>query len=768
MSAYSPSTTLSPAYRDSYTPNGDFLVGPTLNQGSLVVTLDGLSSNIIGDLPLRATVSVAFDGLSTDIVGDNPLRATISPALDGLSSNVTGKNVQNLGVLAATLDDMVAGAIGNYDPNVTRFITSLSKGVVEDATTTPGVETCLPVSNGTVTNVKVDAVVQAAQSITDTSCFAVENATPVPLATLCVQDRAIALYGEVAFVWEQATPIEISRCGNLESTIPIPATVQFPYEQATVTNPDKITFDSVDLREIQHDFLRSLILPPAIEYTPTGEFSLSQTAYDPATDLRLIRGTEVFLSVSHSLGLVSEKLCSSFQIATPFNEFKRCAPVEETKQPDRGVTPWIDLPRDPVDPDPPSGATTIIPIQDVYTMKNSISVTLDDDLTEIQMSKITLALDADSFAWKFAGDLLNPSDIGLVKQLPNGAPIVLHITINTYVWHVIVEKISTNRKFAEESVSVSGRGLNALLTKPYRQAESVNYGSLQTVQQLADLIIPVGWTNVWSTVTWNVDGGAYSYNNKTPMEALKGIADDIGAMIVPSRTTQSIEFKPRYPVLPWNFAATAADVILPDAAVIELSEEPVSSYQGNGIYIHGDEIGGELALVRLNGTAGDRLMPTLNNALMTDIIAIRALGERQLAAQAPQPTIKSVKTFMDATTVPLLDIGELLETTVDGTGIKGIVNSVSITVSPVEVWQTLTIGETTPNAWVAFTEILPKDPMLVATLTSTDGVTSLMTMLDGGVVRVRGTGTVGAKYYIRTGEIVSLAPSITQGADVVI
>ena len=768
MGTYTPSTTLSPAYRPDYSPSGDFIVGPTLNTGNLSATLDDVTGDIIGDLPLRATIGVTFDNVTGDIIGDLPLRAMIGATFDNISSTVVGKNVQNLGVLTVTLDGVVAGMIGNYDPNVTRHITALNSAPYEPATKLAGVATCLPVEAGDSTNIEVAASRDSAQQLTDCSELVVEQATETPLTVCSAQDQCGTVADDIAFPYEQGTPTEIELASGHDETASLWAQSCFPYQQATVTNPDKITFDSKDLGEIQHDFLRSLILPPAVEYTPSGEFSLPGGDYTPTTELTLIRGTEVFLAIGHALGIAAGGACSSFQIATTLNEFKRCAVVEETKQPERGVTPWVDLPRDPVDPNPPSGSTIIVPIQDTYIMENTITVTLDDDLTAIQMGKVTLALDADSFTWKFAGDLLNPSDIALVKQLPDGSPIVLHITINSYIWHVIVEKISTNKKFANESVSVSGRGINALLTKPYRQAESVNYGTLQTVQQLADLIIPIGWTNVWSTVTWNVDGGAYSYTNKTPMEALKGIADDIGAIIVPSRTAQSIAFKPRYPVLPWDFAATTADVVLPDSAVIELSEEPVSSYQGNGIYIHGNEIGGELALVRLNGTAGDRLMPTLNNALMTDTIGIRALGERQLAAQAPQPAIKSVKTFMDGTVVPLLEVGSLLETTVDAVGIKGIVNSVSIEASLVDVWQTLTIGETTPNAWVAFTEILPKDPMLVATLTSTDGVTSLMTMLDGGVVRVRGTGTVSNKYYIKSGEISGDAPSITQGADVVL
>jgi hypothetical protein len=37
-----------------------------------------------------------------------------------------------------------------------------------------------------------------------------------------------------------------------------------------------------------------------------------------------------------------------------------------------------------------------------------------------------------------------------------------------------------------------------------------------------------------------------------------------------------------------------------------------------------------------------------------------------------------------------------------------------------------------------------------------------MTLIDGGVVSVRGAGIVGGKYYIRSGRIEGDAPNMTQ------
>jgi len=231
-------------------------------------------------------------------------------------------------------------------------------------------------------------------------------------------------------------------------------------------------------------------------------------------------------------------------------------------------------------------------------------------------------------------------------------------------------------------------------------------------------------------------------------------------MIVPSTDSQEIYFKSRYPVLPWNFNLVAVDIAIPDSAILQLTEEPTSSFQANGVYIHGNEIGGELSFVRLNGTAGDRLAPTVFNSLMTTDVATRHLAGRVLGGQYAQPKIKSITTFMDGALVPFIDLGTFVGLTVDAVETRGIVNGCNISVKFEEVTQTITIGEATNNTWVAFKEILPKNPMLVGTLVSTDGTTSLMTLLGTGVVRVRGTGNVNGKYYIRSSEIVGEAPDL--------
>ena len=745
------------------TPSFNFTTGSSVeppagadNTATLLATLGGLSStfNVINLPPLhRLTVQTVCAPRDECIANvDGTYKSSVQNGLR--EDRQTFAKLEN----TSTLNDKFSSSIDNTQPITIKASSEQGDGELLDA------QNC--------------SIQDQLTPLPDDLKLTLEDATPVGVKSTSVQD--------VLEFTQFATCYPVDNCGesqldftrefyitppsNVVYTPNLNVDLQHTSTATPVTTP--IQAYLAGAVPVSVDFTASAYSPPVspvfdFNERPTVDFTFYDyglsiwSRHDDLDYTTPYTSSLISVATDNQLGLIKHLVCSPVEVSQQV-EVKRCFPVDETRYPPQGETPWIDNPRDPVDPDPPGGdPSLVVPTQEVYRMQNIINVTLDDDVTVLTMSRVLLSLDADSHTWKFSGDLLDPADAALVKQAVDGTPVKLHITINGYVWHVVVERTSTNRKFGSKSVSISGRGISGLLSKPYQQPLSVNFGSLLTVQQIADTILPAGWSNVWSTVTWNVDGGAYSYTQKTPIDALKEIADNIGAMLIPHPSTQVVEFKPRYPVLPWDFAGTNVDVLIPDAAIVELVEEPLSNFQGNGVYIHGDEIGGELAFVKLNGTAGDRLLPTASNSLMTDVVGLRALGSRQLASQAPQPQIKSVTTFMDGTIMPFVNVGTFVGFDVDGAVEKGIVNGVSINATHAAVEQTLSIGESTPNAWVAFAEILPKDPMLVATLSSTDGVTSLMLMLDGGIVRVRGTGTAGDKYYIRSGEISGEAPNQT-------
>lgn len=459
------------------------------------------------------------------------------------------------------------------------------------------------------------------------------------------------------------------------------------------------------------------------------------------------------------------KPIDSLVIAKLKTALPRIRQIVEREQKARAIwnTPFragsiVDPPRPPPYV-PPDHVTVTIPTKQVYQMQHTISVTLED-LTPINVDGVKLSLDADSFAWAFSANLLDLTQLNLVKQPVNAPPVTLVITIDGTQFKMLVEKITRNRSFAKNSIALSGRSLSALLSSPYEQPRSATQSSLMTVQQIAALELPSGWTLNWLCQDWNVPSGAFSYTAKTPMQVISEIAASIGAIVVPSRNSKTLNVITRYSVLPWNFDATPPDLVIPDSAIVSLTYRNIVPTQANGVYIHGSEIGGVLSFCRLSGTAGDRLSATQTNSLMTDVYGTRQLGEKILADNYEQPAIQSVSMSLGGD-YPLVNVGTFVRINIDGGQVRGVVNSVSIDATLDKVSQTIQIGNESTNVWTAFKDILPSHPLLVGTVASVDGQTSLMTLIDGGVIRCRGVGATGEKWYIRNGALESKAPSLT-------
>ncbi|PHS23514.1 MAG: hypothetical protein COA83_09760 [Methylophaga sp.] len=664
--------------------------------------------------------------------------------------------------------------------------------------------------------------ITSASSLSHKSAVIVEQSTLIQTHTISIVDNATNIFTKTASVQDQLDLLTVKRAISIDDAEPVYSKAQMVTQQMTVVNPDAVEIifqysgrtnrsfqrsywhndgapyplilNTIDL---QHESISHVEVSPTATYISnnpiTFNFSndqyvapiplianfkrdlidISYNVYNDLSpmvispDLTILESSQQLdVTISSTNGVITTTECFSQNAATEYNKKKLCAIVEEAKQPERGLSVWVDLPR-PDPPDiPPSGATYTIPIEEVYTMEHTVSVTLAD-LTAIEMNNLSLKFDADSFAWQFNGDLLDQGQLSLVKPLANGTPIKLIVTINGTVWHVLADLINHRRVFGERTISVTGRGISTLLAAPNEHQTSGAQGSLLTVQQLADQHLPGGWTINWQAVIWNVTGGAYSWQGRTPLQAIADIAAAAGAIILPGRDSQILTIKPRYPVLPWNFAATPVDVAIADAAILELTHRQTSQQFANGVYIHGSEIGGKLGFCRLSGTAGDVLIETQSNALMTDVIGLRAAGERLLAGQYTQPDISSIKMEMDGTIVPFIDVGTFVGITVDGVETKGVVSGVEISASDGHVEQTITIGEETSSQWVAFKSLLPKDPLLVGTLTSTTGTTAIIQLIDGGVAHVRGTGTVNSKVYIRSGQIQGDAPNLVQSEIVI-
>lgn len=731
----------------------------------------GTDTSVQGYTPTAAFVftvqdyqpSAAFI-FETEIISDGVLQCTFNAKLDDVKGHFQVSYYSNLVVFAAQLDDMTAEFDAEYDYNVHRLTLAQIFSNVEDSNRV-NIKNCALRKPATPRSINTASEQQAATVSTLKMPLFSQPATPLKITRCGMVDDGTALSKKVTAAVQAMTPIPMALASQQQQAQKQQQKTCSVAEQMTPVYTDPIHIVAQDTGSGVKTERHIRIVDDPNPYTPGAHFVLDNADdADGHFVFNVTQGQIEFIR-QQFLGIVSSQVNTSWQYATPLYK-KTCSPVEPARRPPPGTSIRVDRPREPP-VIPPGQSSFIIPEQTTYIMQHNLSVTLLD-LTPINISSVELSLDVDSFAWSFSAALADKSQVPLLKQTGTD-PVQLIITINGLTpWKVIVERTERTRQFGKQVISLKGRGLSALLSQPYQQATSATQGSDLSVQQIADLQLPAGWTNNWTAQTWLVPGGAYSHQNRTPIQAVMDIARNIGAIVVPATESQVLNIRPRYPVLPWQFDAAAPDIIIPESAITELVERPVVESQINGVYVHGSETGGQLGWCRLNGTAGDRLAATESNTLLTDSIALRALGERILAGQYTQPAIQSMTLPIDGVTFPLIAIGQLIETTLTGSGtIRGIVNSISISANFAKVRQTIQVGEETANNWTLFKDLLPADPLLVATLSSTDGKTAIMTLLDNGVVRVRGTGTVGSKYYIRSGKIDGEAPNQVQSEIVV-
>lgn len=410
-----------------------------------------------------------------------------------------------------------------------------------------------------------------------------------------------------------------------------------------------------------------------------------------------------------------------------------------------------------------------IPARRAYIVRHDIEIVRLPERVAVHASRLQLSLDADSWAWAFSATLLGADALDAVQPDETGAPAVLEVTINGHSWQLLAEDWREERQFGRRGITVTGRGLLALLDAPYVLPSSGTTDSALLLSQLLSAHLPSGegWALAIASGSpdWLVPAGAWSWAGVSHIQAIHAAARELGYIVTPAKAGRTVQIAPRYPVLPWAFAAAEPDLIVPDAAIIAVQRQQALASGANAVFVHGGEVGGVMARVRRTASAGDRLASTVSSPLVTDIEGARLLGSRVLAASHQQPEVRQIRMPMGGA-FALGEIGQLLQVELGGVTHRGIINSVGIELATrdraVTVHQTLQIGEETANPWRQFNQLLPSEPLLLGEIDSShsDG-TATVVLLGGGVVRVRGSGSTGDAVYVQSGAITGPAPELS-------
>ncbi|WP_437883224.1 hypothetical protein [Pseudomonas sp. LRF_L74] len=284
-------------------------------------------------------------------------------------------------------------------------------------------------------------------------------------------------------------------------------------------------------------------------------------------------------------------------------------------------------------PDPPPDPETL----ETYMIANTVNLVVLPDRTPVEAKNIRVSWDADSFSWKWSGDIFTHAALDLVRPDGTGAG-ELELDINGWTWVLLVERYSRNRRFANEAYTISGGTRQQLLAEPYAPLRTgVNSAPITARQAAEEQLLNTGFTLTWDAenagpADWTFPAGSFSYQSQTAIQVIAKIAATVGAIVRPARDSDSLEVIPRYPTAPWEWNGVEAPIsrIIPPAMMTDLSGEWTPQPDWNACYVSGTSHGVSM-LVRRAGTAGDNPTADVFDDWITGEEANRARGVHELS-----------------------------------------------------------------------------------------------------------------------------------------
>lgn len=328
---------------------------------------------------------------------------------------------------------------------------------------------------------------------------------------------------------------------------------------------------------------------------------------------------------------------------------------------------------------PPHQSGIVVPVQRSYIVLNNITLVRLSDGTPLSAFALNLQIDADSWTWGWDASIPG-AELALVEPLAGGEPVELLATINGQPFRLLAERLARDRSFAQSRIRVSGRGRAAMLADPHSPVVTRGNTIDRTMQQLLDDAlttngVSIGWAIDWQAADWLVPAGLYNHTGPYIAHAQR-IAEAAGAYIQAHPVDATLRILPRYPLMPWEWAAAPADITLPSAPVVRESVEWLQRPDYNRVFVSGAEVGGILGQVTRAGTAGDVVAPMITDPLCTHADAARARGGAVLADTGRQARIA-----LDLPILPETGIivpGRLVRYTDAGTTRTGLVRSTAV------------------------------------------------------------------------------------------
>lgn len=330
-----------------------------------------------------------------------------------------------------------------------------------------------------------------------------------------------------------------------------------------------------------------------------------------------------------------------------------------------------------------------IPNRNWWYILNTLSVTRLDNGEKITVYNGSYNTDRSRWCWSYS--LTAPAtEISKLEPI-GGQPVILKIAVNGNEHHMLLENRSRSRSFANDRFTLTGRSQTALLDSPYSAVRSFLQENERTSVQLVQAEIDRASSNPnlnWQLIDelgWIVANQSLSYNNLSPIAAIKLVAESGGGFIYSEKGSNTLSIKPQYKKTYWDsMSVDDYDRLIPESIVLSQSTDYEQHPNYNAITLTNDRTGAT-GQVKRTGTAGDVTYPSENNPLFNHV-SMTSFGKSKLAKAGMVET----HTF----DMPInADIGECApgEVLAFNAEFWGIIDSVSVSFTNAIVKQTIKV-----------------------------------------------------------------------------
>ena len=284
-----------------------------------------------------------------------------------------------------------------------------------------------------------------------------------------------------------------------------------------------------------------------------------------------------------------------------------------------------------IEPDLPPPRPPQPSIKGVYIYMPTIELHTIPNGDEFGATDVSIASDIDSWAWRFSATLDDPAHLPLLKPDGNGYKEIA-CEVNGHLFTFLVTGYAPSRAFGKNTVRITGTSRSKVLSEPFAPARSKLITSPYNAAQLAEMeLAGTDWSVDWQAQDWLIPGGVYTYENLTPISAIKQLADAIGAIVQTHPSDKEIIVKPRYPVSPHLWDGSVFDKIIPADFMSDISGNFTSKPHYNRAIVSGTDSNGVIVTLTMSGEAGDILTPIATDKFITAREAGMERGRIELA-----------------------------------------------------------------------------------------------------------------------------------------